>query len=100
VLAGHRDEAERIDREALRLWPHSLEIEVNLADLYRLRAREHESEVLLRDASRRHPDDTIAVQALAFHWFDNSVSWKHWNYWSAPRTVAGAPSCLTYSDWR
>jgi tetratricopeptide (TPR) repeat protein len=63
---GRLDEAERIDREALRLWPDSLEIEVNLAEICRLQAREHESEVLLRDAARRHPDDAVAVQALAF----------------------------------
>lgn len=60
------DAAETIYREALRLWPDSIEAAVNLAELYRLLTREREAETLLRAAVKKQPDNAVALQALAF----------------------------------
>ncbi len=60
------DEAEKIYREALRLWPESIEAAVNLAELYRMQTREREAETLLRNAVKKQPGNAVALQALAF----------------------------------
>jgi tetratricopeptide (TPR) repeat protein len=60
------EQAAVIYREALRIWPESLEAAVNLAELYRTEGRETEAETLLRRTLQKHPDNPIALQALAF----------------------------------